>query len=153
MIFRKNLDFFRILQPKPSTVFIQLIHEGSIRKLIIHSALYSYLNFEKKTLFVHLYHEWNKWPERDHSNRFKKITTNYNFLSVWNSFNFALRTMKNYEISNYAREESNLGKKRIRTQFYHDRGTNESCINWIYTVCFFLNQLRFFIWKIYLYPW
>ena len=42
--------------------------------------------------------------------------------------------MKNYEISNYAREESNLGKKEKKNQFYHDRGTNESCINWINTV-------------------
>ena len=33
------------------TIFIQFIHEGSIRKLIIHSAVYLYLNKKKKIFF------------------------------------------------------------------------------------------------------
>ena len=29
---------------------------------------------------------------------------------------------------------SYLGNKRKKIEFYHDRGTNQSCINWINTV-------------------
>ena len=42
--------------------------------------------------------------------------------------------MKNYELSKYSREESNLGNKRKKKQFYRDRVSNESYINWINTV-------------------